>query len=101
MKCVFRAFRDVFRSDHHLCHAYVTALAMLAVYPEEGDGLFLGHVCALCHCDFGAVMSIAAGRVDCDLVRAPLEESGLVASLRLVLAGNCEASRRLLRLLTS
>ena len=65
------------------------------------DGSFLGHVYALCRCDFGAVMNIAAGRVDRDLMRAPREESSLVDSLRLVLAGNCEASRRLLRLLTS
>ena len=56
---------------------------------------------SLCYGDFGAVMSTAAGRVDQDLVRAPVEENGLVDSIRLVLAGNCQASRRLLRLLTS
>ena len=98
---VFRAFRGLFRSDHRLRQAYVTALARLAVHPEDLDGSFLGHVYALCRCDFGAVMNIAAGRVDRDRVRAPLEETGLINSLRLVLAGNCEASRHLLRLLTS
>ena len=46
-----------------------TALARLAVYPEEIDDSFLGHAYALCHCDFGAVMSIVTGRVvDHDLI---------------------------------
>ena len=53
----------------------------------------------MCGGDFGAVMNVAAGKADHDLVRAPLEENGLVDSLKLVLAGNCQASRRLLRLL--
>ena len=50
--------------------------------------------------DFGAVMSAAAGHIDPNVVRTSQEESGLVDSLRLVLAGNCQASSRLLRLLT-
>ena len=76
-------------------------LDRLAVCPDELAGSFLSQVASLCYGDFGAVMSTAAGRVDQDLVRAPVEENGLVDSIRLVLAGNCQASRRLLRLLTS
>ena len=72
---------------------------MLAVHPEELDGSFVGQVFEMCGGDFGAVMNVAAGKADHDLVRAPLEENGLVDSLKLVLAGNCQASRRLLRLL--
>ena len=98
---VLRAFSGIFRSAHRLRHAYITALARLAVCPEELAGSFLSQVASLCYGDFGAVMSTAAGRVDQDLVRAPVEENGLVDSIRLVLAGNCQASRRLLRLLTS
>ena len=69
------------------------------MYPGELDGSFLGLVHVICGGDFGAVMSIAAGLVDPDAVRAP-QENGLVDSLSVVLAGNCQASRRLLRLLT-
>ena len=98
---VLRAFSGIFRSAHRLRHAYITALARLAVCPDELAGSFLSQVASLCYGDFSAVMSTAAGRVDQDLVRAPVEENGLVDSIRLVLAGNCQASRRLLRLLTS
>ena len=101
LRCAaFRAFSGIFCSGHRLHHAYVTGLARLAVHPEELDGSFLGYVHALCHGDFGAIMNFAAGHVDSDLVRAPLENNGLVDSIRLVLTGNCQASRRLLRLLT-
>ena len=96
-----RAFAGIFRSDHHrLHHGYIAALAKLAKYPGELDGSFLGLVYAICRSDFDADMSAAAGHADPDPVRVPQEEDGLVDSLRLVLAGNCQASRRLFRLLT-
>ena len=50
---------------------------MLAMYPGELDGSFLGLAYAICRSDFGA----AAGHVDPDVVRAPHEENGLVDSL--------------------
>ena len=70
------------------------------MHPRELEGSFLGLAYAICGVDFSAVMSAAAGHIDPDVVKAPQEENGLVDSLRLVLAGNCQASRRLLRLLT-
>ena len=97
---VLRAFAGIFRSDDRLHHSYIAALAKLAMHPGELEGSFIGLVYVICGSDFGAVMSAAAGHIDPDVVRAPQEENGLVDSLRLVLAGNCQASRRLLRLLT-
>ena len=97
----FRAFSGIFRSDHRLREVYAAVLVKLAVHPEELSGSFMGHIYAMCNRDLGTILNIAAGRADRDLVRAPLQKDGLVDSLRLVLAGNCQASRRLLRLLTS
>ena len=54
-----------------------------------------------CAADFRVVLELAVGgAVDSDRVRAPREDNGLVDSIRLVIQGSCEASPRLLRLLT-
>ena len=95
----FHAFSSIFRSDHRLHLAYISGLAKLAVFPNELDGSFLAQLFAMCGGDFGALMRIAAGELNEDMVTAPLVDDGLVDSIRLVLAGNCQASRRLLRLL--
>ena len=68
---------------------------------SEMEGCFVLQVLQMHNQDFGAVMRLAAGgAVDSDRVRAPRVPDGLQDSIKLVLAGNCEASRRLLKLLT-
>ena len=82
--------------------ALITSLAKLALHSSiEMEGCFVLQVFQRHNQDFGAVMRLAAGgAVDSDRVRAPRVPDGLQDSLKLVLAGNCETSRRLLRLLT-
>ena len=43
-RAVFHAFCGIFRSDHRLQQAYIAALAVLAVHPEELAGSFVGQV---------------------------------------------------------
>ena len=47
-------------SDHRLHQLYVTALARLAMCPDELNGSLIGHIYSLCHGDFGIIMDIAA-----------------------------------------
>ena len=86
---------------HRLQQVLLTSLAKLALHPSSLEGSFLLQVHQMCNCDFQAVMELAAGgAVDPDQVRAPRMPNGLADSIQLVLNGSCEASRRLLRLLT-
>ena len=98
---IFSTFRSAMTAQHRLNQAMVTSLAKLALCPKDLEGSFLLHVYHMCNRNFRAVMELAAGGpVDIDRVQVPLVEDGLTDSIRLVLQGNCEASRRLLRLLT-
>ena len=88
-------------THHRLQQALTTSLAKLALHPSDMEGSFLHQLYCMHGRDFRAVMALAAGGpVDPDRVRADRMESGLTDNIRLVLRGNCEASRRLLRLLT-
>lgn len=99
---IFQCFRATFRSSHRLHHIYISGLAHLAVNPDALAGSFLSQVYAMCNNNFGVILDIAAGCIDSERVRTPRSPSGLVDSIRLVLSGpQCQATRRLLRLLTS
>ena len=88
-------------AQHRLQQMMLTSLAKLALNPSALEGSFLYQVYQMHNGDFGALLELAAGgAVDTDRVRAPRMPCGLADSLRLVLGSNCEASRRLLRLLT-
>ena len=98
---IFRAYRSAMSSNHRLQQILITSLAKLAVSPSEVEGSFLMHIYTMCNNSFRAVMELAAGGpVDSDRVCAARMPDGLADSLQFVLQGNCEASRRLLRLLT-
>ena len=86
---------------HRLRQVLVTSLAKLALDPSDLQGSFLLQVYDMCGKDFEVVLELAGGgAIDCDRVRAPREHNGLVDTIQFVLHGSCEASRRLLRLLT-
>lgn len=98
---IFCTFRSALTSQHRLQQVLVSSLAKLALHPSALEGSFLYQVYQMHNGDFRAILELAAGgAVDTDRVRAPRMPDGLVDSLRLVLRGNCEVSRRLLRLLT-
>ena len=86
---------------HRLQLVLVTSLAKLALDPSDLQGPFLLQVYDMCGKDLQVVLELAAGgAIDCDRVRAPREQNGLVDTIKLVLHESCETSRRLLRLLT-
>ena len=88
-------------AQHRLQQILQTSLAKLALHSSGLEGSFLTQVYYMCNADFRAVMELAAGgAVDSDRVRTPRMPDGLVDSIKPVLQGNCETSRRLLRLLT-
>ena len=96
-----RTFRSAMSGHHRLQQVLTTSVAELALHPSNAAGSFLHQIYAMCNASFGAVMELAAGgAIDSDRVRAPRMPNGLEDSIRQVLHGNCEASRRLLRLLT-
>ena len=98
---IFCAFRSAMGAQHRLQQVLQTSLAKLALHTSGMEGSFLAQVYYMCNADFRAVMELAAGgAVDSDRVRTPRMPDGLVDSIKLVLQGNCETSRRLLRLLT-
>ena len=98
---LFCTFRNALGAQHRLQQVLVTSLATLALHPGALEGSFIYQVYQMCNGDFRALLELAAGgAVNADRVRAPRMPDGLADSLRLVLTGNCEASRRLLRLLT-
>ena len=86
---------------HRLRQVLVTSLAKLALDPSDLQGSFLLQVYDMCGKDLQVMLELAGGgAIDCDQVRAPREQNKLVDTIQLVLHGGCEASRRLLRLLT-
>ena len=88
-------------TEHRLQQVLLTSMAKLALHPSKLEGTFLQQVYVMSNNDFKAVMELAAGKaVDPARVRAPRMPNGLADSIALVLNGSCEASRRLLRLLT-
>ena len=98
---VFRTFRLAMRSQHRLRQVLLTSLSKLALCPNELEGSFVTHVHDLCNREYQAVMELASGSpVDLERVRPPRMPDGMKDSLKFLLQGNCEASRRLLRLLT-
>ena len=99
---IFGAFRAAMGSTHphRLQRIFLTSLAHLALHPNDLGGSFISQVHNMCDRDMSAVLDLAAGQSNWERVRAPNMPNGLVDSIKLVLHGNCEASRRLLRLLT-
>ena len=98
---ILRVFRSAMCSHHRLQQALITSLAKLALNPIELEGSFLLQVYKMYNNDYREVMELAAGGpVDRNRVRTPRMPDGLADSLKFVLGGSCEASRRLLRLLT-
>ena len=86
---------------HRLRQVLVTSHTKLALDPNDLQGYFLLQVYDMCGKDLQVVLELAGGgAIDCDRARAPREHNGLVETIQFVLHGSCEASHRLLRLLT-
>ena len=99
---IFKCFRATFHSTHRLNQIYISGLAQLAVNSDALAGSFLSQVYAMCNKDIGVILDMAAGRIDHERIQAPRSPSGLVDSIKYALsAPQCQAARRLLRLLTS
>ena len=98
---MFHTFRAAMSTVHRLQQVLLTNLAELALHHREMEGSFIFQVYAMNNRDLRALIELAAGNaVDTDRVRAPRAPNGLEDSIKLVLQGSCETSRRLLRLLT-
>ena len=99
---ILRTFRSAMGDQHRLQQVMLTSLAKLVLHPSGLEGSFLLQVHQMCSSDLRWVMElVAGGAVDPDQVQPPRMPNGLADSIQLVLNGSCEASRRLLRLLTS
>ena len=86
---------------HRHQQTLITPLTNLALNPSELEGSFLLQVSNMLNDDFREVLDLAVGGpVERDRIRTPRMPGGLKASLKFVMQGSCEASRRLLRLLT-
>ena len=98
---VFHTFRSAMSTVHRLQQVLLTYLAELALHHRELEGSFICQVYVMCNRNIRALIELAAGNaVDSDRVRTPRVPNGLEDSIKLVLQGSCEASRRLLRLVT-
>ena len=98
---VFHTFRSAMSTAHRLQQVLLTYLAELALHHRELKGSFICQMYDMCNRYLRALIELAAGNtVDTDRVRTPRVPNGLEDSIKLVLQGSCEASRRLLRLLT-
>ena len=91
----------IFRGgDHRLSQVMTSWLAMLATEPQQLSGSFLGFVYRLLNCSFEDVLGVAAGRVNADVIHAPIAPDGVIDSLRYLLCTEQSVlSRRLVRLI--
>ena len=97
----FRAAGSAMRSQHRLYQALLSGLAKLALHRPELGGSLLAQLSDMCSGNFAAVLDVIAGRPHDDRVSAASRTlDGLVDSLRSLLRDSCQASRRLIRLLT-
>ena len=80
----------------------MAALAQFVIDPSAVAGSFLSHVFALCNGEFDTIMHCAGGEFERERINTPAPQSELVDSISSLLAVSpCQATRCLLRLLTS
>ena len=96
----FRAAGSAMQSQHRLYQALLSGLAKLALHRPELGGSLLAQLSDMCSGNFAAVLDVVAGRPHDDRVSAPRTPDRRVDSLRFLLRDSCQASRRLIRLLT-
>ena len=60
---------NVFKSEHRLSRVLARGLAVLAVDPAQLDGSFLGLTYKICNSELEAVLTVASGHIDPEIIR--------------------------------
>ena len=79
---VLRGFCNVFKSEHRLSRVLTRGLAVLAVDPAQLDGSFLGLMYKICNSELEAVLTVASGHIDPEIIRPQSQPDGVIDSHR-------------------